>query len=124
MGYRTTMTMTRAAAEAKHLEMHVELQRKERRKKLEKRLPALDSLYVPYKIGDRNPDLTTQDMIEIWIQVDLEARTENMRRNAMCRLADLQNDTALENDLERLHDDIREGEGHENYMITVSGTDE
>jgi hypothetical protein len=126
MGVKSTIHLTRSAAEARYLEAHVAVQSNRRREKLEKRLRdvQMHHLSLPYETRSRIEDLRDDDLREIAIAVDLAGRAASMRQNAMIALADLQDDVRLENDLERVHDLSRDGEGFENYVITASGQDE
>lgn len=126
MGVKSTRYLTRADAEKLYIEVHVKAQQNKRREKLEKRLADIQMHHVeiPYRLRDGIEDISTEQLHAIAIGADLASRKASMRQNAMIALADLQDDTRLENDLERVNDMASGGEGFANYVITENPREE
>lgn len=111
MGVKSTVTLSRDAAEEKYLKLYVQDRAQRREAKVRLKLE-----HLRHQGGFDMPGLTDQEIRDAYVHVDALSRAPRHRQKARESLR-LLTDTKLEDRLEILNDRVNGGEGFENYII-------
>jgi DNA-binding transcriptional ArsR family regulator len=115
MGVKSTVTLTRAEAERRFVDNRLKAVAEEARGRIEKELADLGDSVVPWSL--RSKGVTLQDAIDVHCSIVTSLADDSTRRAARHHLVGL-DDKQLEDELETLNDEVNDGEGFENYLIS------
>lgn len=120
MGVKSTVTLTRAAAERRFVDNRLKAIAEEARGRIEKELADFGDSIIPWSL--RNKGATLEDAIDLHCSIVTLLAKDETTRAARHHVIDL-DDKQLEDELEELNDEVNGGEGFENYMISEHGAD-
>lgn len=121
MGYHHTTRLTRAAAEKLFIDKYLENKGRRRREEVGQAIRDIPYLDRPY-LGDRDIELSDENMLSIYHSVDDQLRRDDQVRKARIKMAKY-DDVQLENALEALSNEIAGGHGTDRYHIDEGATD-
>jgi len=104
MGWKSTQTLTRAAAESRFIDLYVEAKAARRRTKIQPLVEEMGWVSMPYMSDMPDVDLETRHMVEIYHKVDASLREPKWKIAARVEMAPY-DDTQLADALERLSDE-------------------
>jgi len=113
MGVKSTVTLTRADAERRYLDVYVKARTAEREAEVRLMLE-----HLRHEGGFDLPSMTDKMIRDAYVYVDALKRSLRDREKARTSLAKLVTDRQLQDRLEVLNDRANGGEGFENYLIT------
>lgn len=112
MGVKSTITLPRAVAESRYLDLYVQDRVARREAEVRLRLE-----HLRHKGGFDMPCMSDGSIRDACVYVDALKRAPRDREKARASLAKLVADKHLEDRLEVLNDRVNDGEGFENYNI-------
>lgn len=116
MGVKSTVTLTRSEAEKRFVRFYAEAQKERILAEVRKTAPEFEVYDLPYTLRPDGFDVSDEDLVLIWAHVETKRRCGDLSKEARHLVVDM-DDTTLENELERVHDEAKGGEGFENYIV-------
>lgn len=123
MGHRTTERVTRSEAEKTFVRMYGEAEKERILAEVKASAPAFEVTDLPHEIRPDGDQYGSEELVEIWAHVETKRRCDALSREARHLAIDM-DDTTLENEIEKLHDRICHGHGHEQWLIVPDRSDD
>lgn len=111
MGVKSTVKLTRDAAEQRYVALYLKDRAQRREAKVRLKLE-----HLRHQGGFDMPGLSDEEIRDAYVYVDALQRSPRNRKKVVNALHSL-TDQQLEDKLEKLNDRVHDGEGFENYII-------
>jgi hypothetical protein len=123
MGHRTTERVTRSEAEKTFVRMYGEAEKERILAETKTNAPDFDETDLPYDLRPECNQYGSEELVAIWAHVETKRRCDALSKEARHLAIDM-DDTTLENEIEKLHDRICHGQGHEQWLIVPDRGDD